>query len=239
MFGAKMSDFAIIKTGGKQLRVAKGKHIYVEKLAIEPGKSVIFEEVLMVDDKVGEPLLKSAKVKGKVVKHGRQRKIIIFKYRPKKDSHSKQGHRQNYTEVEIEAISLTGKFAAPKKAVPVKAKKSSTAKTSTTAKTSVVKNKATSASTTANVNKTASSGVVKATAKKATTTKKPTTTPKTTTTKKATTTKKPTTTPKTTTTKKATAIKKPTAAKKTTTTKKPAQAPSKTAKPVAKVKNKK
>ena len=165
MFGAKMSDFAIIKTGGKQLRVAKGKHIYVEKLAIEPGKSVIFEEVLMVDDKVGEPLLKSAKVKGKVVKHGRQRKIIIFKYRPKKDSHSKQGHRQNYTEVEIEAISLTGKFAAPKKATPVKAKKSSTAKTPATAKTSVDTNKTTSASTAAKVNKTTSSGV-KATTKK-------------------------------------------------------------------------
>lgn len=110
-----MHNFAIIATGGKQIKVAVGDKIYIEKIDIEADHPIIFSKVLMIDGKVGTPLLPKAKVRGTVIKHGRQKKIIVFKYKPKKDSHKKQGHRQDYTQVRIEEISLTGKFATPKK----------------------------------------------------------------------------------------------------------------------------
>ena len=85
---------AIIKTGGKQYNVSKGSEIYVEKLDAEVGSTVTFEEVLQIGDKIGTPLVKGAKVEGEVVKHGKAKKIIVYKYRQKKDSHKKQGHRR-------------------------------------------------------------------------------------------------------------------------------------------------
>lgn len=96
---------AIIKTGGKQYLVEEGSVIYVEKLNAEENKNVVFDEVLMLDGTFGNPLVKGAKVTGKVVKHGKNKKIRIFKYVNKNKSTRKtQGHRQPYTKVEITKI---------------------------------------------------------------------------------------------------------------------------------------
>ena len=95
---------AIIKTGGKQYNVSKGSEIYVEKLDAEVGSTVTFEDVLKSGDKIGTPFVEGAKVEGEVVKHGKAKKIIVYKYRQKKDSHKKQGHRQNYTLVKITSV---------------------------------------------------------------------------------------------------------------------------------------
>ena len=86
---------AVIETGGKQYRVEEGSVIYVEKLDVEPGKKYTFEKVIMADNKVGE---------AKVEKHGKQKKIVIFKYVPKNSSRKKQGHRQPYTKLTITKI---------------------------------------------------------------------------------------------------------------------------------------
>ena len=96
---------AIIKTGGKQYCVEKGSIIYVEKIDVEEGKKVTFDEVLMLDGNIGSPNINGAKVVGKIVKHGKQKKITIFKYQNKhKSTRRKQGHRQPYTKVEIMEI---------------------------------------------------------------------------------------------------------------------------------------
>ena len=95
---------AIFVTGGKQYYVSEGETIFVEKLDTEVGKDVTFDEVLMVNDVVGNPTVKGAKVVGTVEKHGRQKKIIVFKYRPKKKYRKTQGHRQPYTKVTIKKI---------------------------------------------------------------------------------------------------------------------------------------
>ena len=97
--------YAIIETGGKQLKVEEGQSIYVEKLDVEEGKNVVFDEVLMINGNFGSPLVNGAKVTGKVLKHGKNKKIRIFKYVNKKKSTRKtQGHRQPYTKVEITKI---------------------------------------------------------------------------------------------------------------------------------------
>ena len=100
--------YAIIETGGKQLKVEVGQSIFVEKLDLEEGSEVVFDRVLAVQDKstkIGTPYVKDAKVSGKVEKQGKERKIVIYKYKPKKGStRRKQGHRQPYTKVLIEAI---------------------------------------------------------------------------------------------------------------------------------------
>ena len=93
---------AIIKTGGKQYLVEKGSVIYIEKLDAKEGDTLVFDEVLMLDGKVGTPFVEGAKVTGKVLKHGKNKKIRIFKYVNKNKSTRKtQGHRQPYTKVEI------------------------------------------------------------------------------------------------------------------------------------------
>ncbi|EUJ39171.1 50S ribosomal protein L21 [Brochothrix campestris] len=99
--------YAIIKTGGKQLKVEEGQVIYVEKLDAEAGAEVTFNEVLFVGGesvKVGAPLIEGATVTGTVEKHGRQKKVIVFKFKPKKNYHKTQGHRQPYTKVVIGKI---------------------------------------------------------------------------------------------------------------------------------------
>ncbi len=99
--------YAIIETGGKQLKVEEGQTIYVEKLDVADGETVTFDKVLFIggdDVKVGTPYVEGATVTGKVEKHGRQKKIIVFKYKPKKNYRKKQGHRQPYTKVTIEKI---------------------------------------------------------------------------------------------------------------------------------------
>ena len=96
---------AIIKTGGKQYLVEEGSVIFIEKLDAEEGKTVKFDEVLMLDGKVGSPMLAGVSVTGKVLKHGKDKKIRIFKYVNKKKSTRKsQVHRQPYTKVEITKI---------------------------------------------------------------------------------------------------------------------------------------
>jgi large subunit ribosomal protein L21 len=99
--------YAIIETGGKQVKVAAGDVVYVEKLNVEAGETVTFDKVLFVggeDVKVGSPLVAGATVTGKVEKQGRQKKIIVFKYKAKKNNRKKQGHRQPYTKIVIDAI---------------------------------------------------------------------------------------------------------------------------------------
>lgn len=96
---------AIILTGGKQYIVEEGSVIYVEKLDAKDNETVTFDKVLMLDGNVGAPYIDGAKVTGKVVKHGKNKKIRIFKYVNKKKSTRKsQGHRQPYTKVEITKI---------------------------------------------------------------------------------------------------------------------------------------
>ncbi|HHT38142.1 MAG TPA: 50S ribosomal protein L21 [Mollicutes bacterium] len=95
---------AIIETGGKQYYVEEGSEIHVEKLDAEVGSEVVFDKVLMVNGVAGQPYFSNIVVKGTVVKHGKKKKISIFKYRPKKNSHKKQGHRQPYTRVKITKV---------------------------------------------------------------------------------------------------------------------------------------
>ena len=95
---------AVIETGGKQYYVTEGTILYVEKLDAEAGKEVELDKVLMINDKVGTPYVEGAKVVGEVVKHGKNKKIIVFKYNPKKNYRKKQGHRQPYTKIEIKKI---------------------------------------------------------------------------------------------------------------------------------------
>lgn len=99
--------YAMIKTGGKQIKVEVGQEIYVEKLDVQADEMVTFNEVLLIGGEstiVGNPLVNGASVTAKVVKQGRGKKIIVFKYRPKKDYRRKQGHRQSYTKLVVESI---------------------------------------------------------------------------------------------------------------------------------------
>lgn len=100
--------YAIIETGGKQYKVEEGSVIYIEKLDSAEGDQVTFDRVLAVSGKdgmkAGEPFVAGATVTGKIEKHGRGQKIIVFKYKPKKNYRKKQGHRQPYTKVTIEKI---------------------------------------------------------------------------------------------------------------------------------------
>ena len=96
--------YAIFVTGGKQYRASEGETIYVEKLEGEAGQEVVFDQVLLAGDKVGAPLVEGAKVTGTIEKQGRGKKIIVFKYKSKKNYHKKQGHRQAYTKVVINSI---------------------------------------------------------------------------------------------------------------------------------------
>ena len=96
---------AIIKTGGKQYLVSEGSVIFVEKLVGSEGDKVTFDEVLMLDGKVGDPYVDKAKVEGVILKQGKSKKIRVFKYKSKDRSNRKtQGHRQPYTKIEIKKI---------------------------------------------------------------------------------------------------------------------------------------
>ena len=100
--------YAVIKTGGKQYRVQQGDVIYVEKMNSQADEAVTFEEVLLVGDgeqtKIGAPVVAGAKVEGKVLAQVKGKKIVVYKYKAKKNERKKQGHRQPYTKVEITAI---------------------------------------------------------------------------------------------------------------------------------------
>lgn len=100
--------YAIIETGGKQYKVSEGDFVFVEKLDVEAGSDVTIDKVLVVangdDVKVGAPYVEGATVTASAVKNGKEKKIIVYKYKPKKGYHKKQGHRQPYTKLEIKKI---------------------------------------------------------------------------------------------------------------------------------------
>lgn len=102
--------YAVIKTGGKQYRVAEGQTLKVEKLDVEEGTSVELAEVLLVSDgetvTVGQPLVGGAKVMATVQSHGRAKKVEIIKFRRRKHHLKRMGHRQHYTELKITGISI-------------------------------------------------------------------------------------------------------------------------------------
>lgn len=106
--GGAVIMYAVLKTGGKQYKVCEGDVIYVEKLGLQPDETYTFTEILAIgsDDeiKLGAPILEGATVTAKAVKEGRSKKVIVYKYKPKKGYHKKQGHRQAYTKVIIEKI---------------------------------------------------------------------------------------------------------------------------------------
>ena len=105
--------YAIIESCGKQYKVAEGDVVFFEKLDAEEGKKVTFDKVIFVSEEgkvqVGNPYVKGVKVEGKVVSHGKGKKIIVFKMKPKKNYRRKQGHRQPYTKVEITSIKTAAK----------------------------------------------------------------------------------------------------------------------------------
>ena len=95
---------AVIETGGKQYYVSEGAVIYVEKLDKPAEEKVTFDKVLMIDGKSGTPYVKGATVEGKILKHGKAKKITVFKFKAKKKYRRTQGHRQPYTKVEITKV---------------------------------------------------------------------------------------------------------------------------------------
>ncbi|MDY0063503.1 MAG: 50S ribosomal protein L21 [Bacilli bacterium] len=98
--------YAIIETGGKQYRVQENDVVFIEKLEVAEQEEVVFDKILAVNGKVGNPYVKNAKVVAKVEKQGKAPKIIVYKYKAKKNYHKKQGHRQPFTKVQI--ISIEG-----------------------------------------------------------------------------------------------------------------------------------
>ena len=99
--------YAIIETGGKQIKVEAGQEIYIEKLGVDADEVVTFDKVLFVGGenvKVGAPFVEGATVTAKVVKEGRAKKIVVFKLKAKKNYRRKQGHRQPYTKLVVETI---------------------------------------------------------------------------------------------------------------------------------------
>jgi len=100
--------YAIIATGGKQYKVAEGDTVYVEKLGVDAGETVTFDQVLAVNNdglKVGEDVT-NANVTASVIENGKAKKIILYKYKRKSGYHKKQGHRQQFTKVKIEKINM-------------------------------------------------------------------------------------------------------------------------------------
>ncbi len=110
--------YAVVQTGGKQYRVSEGDVITVEKLNVEAGSTVALDQVLVIGAEgklvVGKPYIEGAAVKAEVVENGKGEKLVIFKYKAKKDYRRKQGHRQPYTKLEIKAITAPGIENSPK-----------------------------------------------------------------------------------------------------------------------------
>lgn len=100
--------YAVIETGGKQYRVQEGDTIFVEKLEVNKGEDINFDKVLLVsgdgETKIGKPYVEGSTVTGNVLDQGKAKKIIVFKYKAKKDYRKKQGHRQPYTKIQIGKI---------------------------------------------------------------------------------------------------------------------------------------
>ena len=122
--------YAIIESCGRQYKVAEGDVVFFEKLEAEEGKKVTFDNIVLVSDEgkvqVGNPYVKGVKVEGKVVSHGKHKKIIVFKMKAKKNERKKQGHRQPYTKVEITSINLATAKKAETKATETKKEETKT-----------------------------------------------------------------------------------------------------------------
>ncbi len=140
--------YAIIESCGKQYKVAEGDVVFFEKLDVEEGKKVTFDKVVLVSEdkkvEVGAPYVKGVKVEGKVVANGKGKKIIVYKYKAKKNYRRTQGHRQPYTKVEITKIKTAAEKAEAKaetktapKAETKSAEKKTTTKTATAKKEAV------------------------------------------------------------------------------------------------------
>lgn len=124
--------YAIIETCGKQYKVAEGDVVFFEKLDAEENKKYVFDKVVLVSEdgkvQIGNPYVKGVKVEGKVISHGKGKKIIVFKMKPKKNYRRKQGHRQPYTKIEITKIVTATTKTADKVATTKTASKTETAK---------------------------------------------------------------------------------------------------------------
>jgi large subunit ribosomal protein L21 len=114
--------YAIIETGGKQIKVEPGRFYDIELLPLEENQQVTIDKVLLVshdgDVQIGQPLVNGATVEGTVMRHLRGRKIIVYKMRPKKKTRKKQGHRQEITRLMIDSISLNGSVVAKREEKP-------------------------------------------------------------------------------------------------------------------------
>ncbi len=178
--------YAIFETGGKQYKAEKGDIVHIEKLDADVGKTVSFDVLVAADGgdiTIGTPYVKGAKVKAKIDEHGKDKKVIVYKFKPKRKYRKKQGHRQPYTRVTVTGIALAkdkteeAKAAPAKAAAAPKAAAKPAAAKATTAKATTVK--ATTAKTTAAKTTTAKTTTAKATTAKttaeakATTAKKP------------------------------------------------------------------
>jgi large subunit ribosomal protein L21 len=133
--------YAIIESCGRQYKVAEGDVVFFEKLDVEEGKKVTFDKVVLVSEdkkvEVGAPYVKGVKVEGKVVANGKGKKILVYKYKAKKNYRRTQGHRQPYTKVEITKIKTAVEKEAKAvdgKTAEVKAEKATTAKKETAKK---------------------------------------------------------------------------------------------------------
>ena len=133
--------YAIIESCGKQYKVTEGDVVFFEKLDVEEGKKVTFDKVVLVSEdkkvEVGAPYVKGVKVEGKVVANGKGKKIIVYKYKAKKNYRRTQGHRQPYTKVEITKIKTAAEKeakATETKTAEAKAEKATTAKKETATK---------------------------------------------------------------------------------------------------------
>jgi len=101
--------YAIFETGGKQYKASKGDIVFVEKLDGDPGKLVSFDALVVADGddiKIGTPTVEGAKVRAKIVEHGKEKKVVTFKYKPKRNFRKKQGHRQPFTKIRITSIGV-------------------------------------------------------------------------------------------------------------------------------------
>ena len=116
--------YAVIESCGKQYKVAEGDVVFFEKLDTAEGKKVTFKDVVLVSDdkkvEVGAPYVKGAKVEGKVVEHGKGKKIVVYKYKAKKNYRRTQGHRQPFTKVEITKIATAAEKAPKAEATETK-----------------------------------------------------------------------------------------------------------------------
>ena len=124
--------YAIIESCGRQYKVAQGDVVFFEKLDAEEGKKVTFDNVVLVSDgekiEVGSPYVKGVKIEGKVVSHGKGKKILVYKYKAKKNYRRTQGHRQPYTKVEITKIKTAAEKAEAKAEAKPAEKKTATKK---------------------------------------------------------------------------------------------------------------